>query len=144
MKKTIFEDELNYKRRVSGIFRNRNRIVLDVIIIMLSYFVMTLLIHNIYDTTEIFIHNILAVGFTVAMFVGTLFIFNMYRIMCVFAGTKDYVKLCIACLCASCPSIAFNILFYRSTFYFKLSFLVAALASMLIIVLRREGIGHAI
>ncbi|MBQ3426736.1 MAG: polysaccharide biosynthesis protein [Clostridia bacterium] len=103
---------------------------------MVSYFVMTLLIHNIYETTEIFIHNIIAVGFTILVFVGTLFVFNMYRIMWVFAGTKDYIKLCFACVCAACPSMAFNMLFYRTTFYFKLSMLALVLASMLIIILR--------
>ena len=136
MNKTALNNEVNYKRRVSGIFRNRNLLVLDVIIIMVSYFVMTLLIHNIYDTAEIFLRNILAVGFTVAAFAGILFIFNLYRIMWVFAGTRDYVKLCLACACACVPSIAFNVLFYRSTYYFKISLLTVVLASMLMIIMR--------
>ena len=71
--------DTSYKHKVSGIFRNRNLVVLDVIIVMVSYFMMTLLIHNIYDTTDIFLQNIVAVCFSVVMFVGTLFIFNLYR-----------------------------------------------------------------
>ena len=136
MKKAIYGDEINYKRKVGSIFRNRNLLVLDVLIVFVSYFMTTLLIHNIYDTMEIFLQNIIAVGFAAAVFIAALFAFNMYRIMWVFAGTRDYGKLGIACAVACIPSIAFNEMFYRTFFFFKLSFFAVVIASMLIIALR--------
>ncbi len=130
------DHEADYKRKVSGIFRNRNLLVLDVIIVMVSYFMTTLLIHNIYDTTEIFLKCIFAVGFSVAVFIAAMLAFNLYRIMWVFAGSKDYARLVIACVIASVLSVAFNGMFYRAYFYLKLSVCAVGMASFLIIALR--------
>ena len=135
MDKRIY-GETDYKLRINGIFRNRLLLVLDIITVMASYFVITLLIHNIYDTTEIFLKNIAAVGFSVLMFVGALCVFSIYWIMWIFAGTRDYIKLTVACIMASLPSLVFNELFCRETFFLKLSVFALGTASIMIIVIR--------
>lgn len=137
MRKNIEQyDEINYKRTISGIFRNRNLLILDVAIVIVSYFIITLLIHNIYDTVNIVMQNVFAVGFTAAMFIGSLLALKMYRIMWVFAGTKDYVRLASSCALACIPSIIFNLVFYRAYFYFKVSVCAVVTVSLLIIALR--------
>ena len=131
-----YDQEGNYKRKVSGIFKNRNLLVLDVMIVMVSYFMTTLLIHNIYDTVEIFLKCIFAVGFSVSVFVASLLGLNLYRIMWVFAGARDYSRLVIACVIASVLSVLFNSFFYRYYFYIKMSICAVGMASFLIIALR--------
>ena len=131
-----YDQEGNYKRKISGIFRNRNLLVLDVMIVMVSYFMTTLLIHNIYDTVEIFLKCIFAVGFSVSVFVASLLGLNLYRIMWVFAGARDYSRLVIACVIASVLSVLFNSFFYRYYFYIKMSICAVGMASFLIIALR--------
>lgn len=135
-KKTLGDSEVNYKSTISGIFRNRSLLILDVFIVAVSYFLITLLIHNIYQTAAIMVQNIFAIVFTAAMFVGILFLLNLYRIMWVFAGTKDYVRLALGCAAASVLSLIFNMIFYKAYFYFKVSVCTVIIASLLIIVLR--------
>lgn len=130
------ESKVNYKGTISGIFRNRNLLILDIIIVIVSYFMTTLLIHNIYDTVDIMLQNIFAVGCTVVVFAGTLFFFKLYRIMWVFAGTKDYIRLASGCIVAAVLSVVFNLLFYKTYFYFKVSVCAVAMMSLLIIALR--------
>lgn len=125
----------NYKQTISGIFRNRNLLCLDVLFVIAAYFFTVLMINDIYDTVDIILKNIFAVGFSVVMYIGAMRVFNLYRIMWVFAGTKDYIRLVESCAAASALSVVFNIMLYPA-FYLKVSVCAAMLASMLIIALR--------
>lgn len=128
-------DAMSSRYKIRGIFRNRNLLIFDVFIVLVSYFMVTLLIYNIYETTDIFLKNIVAVGFTAVMFVAVLFLFHIYHTMWIFAGTRDYMRIGMACVLAAIPSVLFNELFYK-VFFLKLSLFVVIIAGVLITGLR--------
>ncbi len=135
MEQTAVRRNANYKRTISGIFRNRNLLILDVLFIVIAYFLVTMMIHNIYETTNIMLENAFAVLFAIIAFVCVIFVSSMYRIVWVLGGTRDYIKLIAACVIASVLSVTFNMFFYK-TFYFKLSVCATAAASAMIIGMR--------
>ncbi|MGM9936626.1 MAG: polysaccharide biosynthesis protein [Candidatus Ornithomonoglobus sp.] len=117
------------------IFRNRNLLVADVVLVVLSYFISVMLINNIYDTLGVIAANIPSLVVSVLSFVIVLYAMGLYKIMWVHSGTRDYLHLAAGCAAASIISMLINIFVFREL-YFKIDICAAIMMSIGIIGLR--------
>lgn len=118
-----------------GIFRNRNLLIADVILVVVSYFISMILINNIYDTLDLIASNIPTLAVSALSFVLVLYAMGLYQIMWIHSGTRDYLRLICGCTAAAVISALINIFFFREL-YFKIDVCAAIIAVMGIIVLR--------
>ena len=122
---------------ISGIFRNRNLFICDAVIIVISYFLSTLLIYNIYSTIDIMMHNAVIIAATICIYVGIMYLFDLYKRMWIYAGTRDYVRLVMGCLAASVLTFVLCAVVHRhDILYLKVSICAFVLTDLLIISLR--------
>lgn len=133
----------NYKKRIGSIFRNRHLLILDVLIVVVSYFCTFMLIHNIYESMQLMFANVESIVLSAAAFVLSMYVFGTYRTMWVLSGTQDYIKVIGACAAASAVGMALNLIFYPEL-YFKFSACTFMLSSLMIVFLRIcvRGIYH--
>ena len=115
-----------------GYIRNRYLCLIDLFLVPIAYFITLLLINNVYTVSRIVLSNIPAILITDVVFVVLCYMLGVYTIMWTYGGTKDYLRVVLACAGASIISIGINLVLFPS-FYFKISFCVMLLASVEII-----------
>lgn len=137
------EPTKNYKKKISNIFRNRNLLVLDVLIVVMAYFGSFILVHDVFESMQLMLANVGTIAVSAVVFVLSMYVFGTYRTMWVLSGTWDYIRLICACAAASAVGMVFNLIL-RPELYFKLSLCVFVTASTMMVFLRIcvRGIHH--
>lgn len=125
----------NYKTAVSRFFPNRVLLMLDIIIIIASYFGTFLVVADIFHVMPMILENIEMIIAAVVVFAVCLYLCGIYRIMWVLSGTKDFVKLVKACILSDVIVFSINYILGRGV-YMRLMACVLIIISTLIIVLR--------
>ena len=137
------EPTKNYKKKISNIFRNRNLLVLDVLIVVMAYFGSFILVHDVFESMQLMLANVGTIAVSAVVFVLSMYVFGTYRTMWVLSGTWDYIRLICACAAASAVGMVFNLIL-RPELYFKLSLCAFVAASTMMVFLRIcvRGIHH--
>ena len=85
------EPTKNYKKKISNIFRNRNLLVLDVLIVVMAYFGSFILVHDVFESMQLMLANVGTIAVSAVVFVLSMYVFGTYRTMWVLSGTWDYI-----------------------------------------------------
>ena len=110
---------------------------MDAVIIVISNFLSTLLIYNVYQSLDIMLQNFVMVIAAILIYLSVMFLFNLYKIMWVFAGTRDYARLVLGCFTASVLSVVLCALVYRfDALHIKVSICSFILTDLMMIGLR--------
>lgn len=102
------------------VFRNRTLLVMDIIVIAAAYFVTFFL--AIEDWSRAYgclieTPTIIAVGISIVLFIGTMLLMRIYRILWTHGGTHDYLNIAQACAIASMLVLIVNIFMIKSFSY---------------------------
>lgn len=125
----------NYKTAISRLFPNRVLLLLDIIIVMISYIGAFLVVADIFHVMPMVIGNIKMIAVAVLIFAVCLYLSGIYRIMWVLSSTKDFLKLVKACAAADVIVFVINYLLGRGV-YMRLMACTLIIISTLIILLR--------
>lgn len=112
-----------------GYLRNRYLCFVDFLFVPVAYMITLLLIYNIYNVFDIMLSGIPAILITDAVFIMLNYLLGTYTVMWIYGGTKDYVRVILACAAASVLSGAINLIVFPQ-FYLKISFCVMLLSSV--------------
>lgn len=112
-----------------GYLRNRYLCFVDFLFVPVAYMIALLLIYNIYNVFDIMLSGIPAILITDAVFIMLNYLLGTYTVMWIYGGTKDYVRVILACAAASVLSGAINLIVFPQ-FYLKISFCVMLLSSV--------------
>ena len=63
------EPTKNYKKKISNIFRNRNLLVLDVLIVVMAYFGSFILVHDVFESMQLMLANVGTIAVSAVVFV---------------------------------------------------------------------------
>ncbi len=78
--------------------RNRHFIMLDILIVVLSYVVSVFLVYDKSNYIDTIIKGQVTILFSLVVFIAVMIIFGIYTVMWIHAGTKDYIRIIKACV----------------------------------------------
>ncbi len=119
-----------------GTTRNRYLLLGDILLAVLSYAFTLLVVFKNEVFWDMAILNASAVLYTLVSFIGSMMIFNCYRVYWEFGSTREYVKLVSACIAATVISCCLVIFLPVGEFYFKAQLLLSTVLTMSILALR--------
>ena len=109
--------------------KNRYLFLYDIILVVLSYFVVTNIkeigIYDNFSPKEWFIVSLSAI-----IFAGVLYIFGCYRVYWTYAGTRDYCRVIGACFCAAALTDILCSIYILGGFSFFENFISSGVASV--------------
>ena len=82
-----------------SITRNRYLFLLDMLVVGFGY-ILAIAVDHTMGIAAILTQSYVFVALSAAIFGGFMYVFGCYRIYWIYAGTKDYCKIILACLCA--------------------------------------------
>ena len=112
-----------------GYLRNRYLCLIDLFFVPVAYMITLLLIYNIYNVFGIMLSSIPAILITDAIFIMLNYLLGTYTVMWIYGGTKDYLRVVLACAAASLISGAINLVVFPQ-FYLKISFCIMLFSSV--------------
>lgn len=138
-------------RTVFRNLRNRYLFLYDIMVVVLSYFLVTN-IQNVGAIDNFSGREWFIVALASLIFAGVLYIFGCYRVYWTFAGTKDYCRVIGACFCAAALTDILCSVYILGGFSFFENFVSSGLASvgilgsrMLVRAIRRlSSISHSV
>ena len=90
--------QLKPKKNIFASIRNRHFIVMDILIILISYIVSVFLVYNKNVVFDTIIRGQVTILLSLFTFIAVLMIYGIYTVMWIHAGTKDYLRLIRACI----------------------------------------------
>lgn len=102
------------------VFRNRNLLVLDIIVIAAAYFITFFLVYEDWSKAyEIMmaVPTLIVLGISVIFLIAVMLIMGIYRTLWTHGGTRDYINITEACAIASMLSLVVNVFAVKSFTY---------------------------
>ncbi len=103
-----------------AVFRNRNLLIMDIIVIAAAYLATFFLIYEdwgmAYDKL-VLMPTLIVLGITIVFFVAVMFLMGIYRILWTHGGTRDYINIAEACAIASMLSLIICVFAVKSFKY---------------------------
>ena len=128
MLKTKVDLERVKKITPERIFRNRNLLILDILVVALSYlFTLFLVVDEINEVLKRFFELRTLISYAVTIFDYSLilYLFGIYNTMWVHSGTRDYIKLLRSGALSALVVIAFAAVF-KNVFYYHIKVYICA------------------
>ncbi len=89
---------LKHKKNIFASIRNRHFIIMDILIILISYIVSVFLVYNKSVVFDTLLKGQVTILLSLFTFISVLMIYGIYTVMWIHAGTKDYLRLIRACI----------------------------------------------
>ena len=98
MQNTNVGKNINTKVKKHSAIRNRHFIMLDILIVVLSYAVSVFLVYDKSEFVDTILKGQITILFSLVVFIAVMLIFGIYTVLWVHAGTKDYLRIIKACV----------------------------------------------
>ncbi len=109
--------------------RNRYLFLGDVLLVIFSYLLTIAAVYRVEDALEIILNNWMLIGMVALIFVGFLHIFRCYNVYWLYGGTKEYVRIILACICAALITDCIAYVHPVRGFFLKLNMVATFVAS---------------
>lgn len=94
--------------------RNRYLMMFDIIFTALSFLLSSFAVYGLSGFSDVFLNNLHGVALSVFIFIAVFYVFGVYQVLWVYAGTRDYLKITASCAVSSVISIIVGLAFFKS------------------------------
>ena len=112
--------------------RNRYLFLVDILLVAASYALTMLVIHRVGVAVAMIAQNWVMIAAAAIAFTGFLYIFGCYAVYWAYGGTREYVRILAACLCAGVVTCLVCWIYPMEGFFLKANLLAVLVSSVCI------------
>lgn len=116
--------------------RNRYLFLVDILLVAASYALTMLVIHRVGVAMTVIAQNWMMIVAASIAFTGFLYIFGCYAVYWAYGGTREYVRILAACLCAGVVTCLVSWMYPMEGFFLKANLLAVLVSSVCIVGIR--------